>query len=861
MSMIDAENIRKASTGRWPEIFVTLGADSPAWNGKPGHPCPSCGGTDRFHFTNKGGSGSYVCRGCGGGNDGFSLVAKILKLDPKKDFPKAVKIVAEFLGIETSPPDSFNQKTPMNKSNQESKTNDWTPVLPIPADIPHPNPSLKQYGFATKLWVYTNADGERLFYVCRFEVQGQKSKKILPLTYCQKPDGMRQWRFLAISEPRPIFQLDKVLSEPDLQLLVVEGEKTASAAQVLFTDFVVTTSSNGSSSAGKTDWTPLARRSVVIWPDNDHQGQKYAADVAKLAIQSGALSVTIVEIPSIFPIGWDLADAIPDGITHSDLRNYLESASPYIQRSRSNTDVNYHDTQNTIRWVGGNLHLILGQAQSALIASSNGDAIYQRGGDLVRVIRLSRPESKTGIKRVEGAISILPIDVVWLQLRLTAAVPWEKWNVRSNTWVRINAPIEVARAILANAGNWPFPILSGIISSPTIRSDGSILDQPGYDEQSGLLFDPGSTVFPPVPRNPTVNDALHSLGVFLEILRDFPFKNDEYRSVAVAAILTALVRLSLRTAPMTIFTAPKMASGKSLLADIVSMIATGYPATVMTHATNPDDERKRILAILTEGDSVVCIDNVERPVGSEALCSVLTQTTYKDRVLGATQMLSVSTAVTWLVTGNNVSVRGDMSTRAIVCHIDPSVERPEERRFDVNLYQHIPNIRPSLVVAGLTILRAYIVAGKPSQDVEQYGRFEQWSDLVRSALVWLGQPDPVATRQSVEDSDPVREQLLTLYVAWYDLFQSREITVAQLVDKAKPKSDWYALNDDDGSVALYNALRNATNEQGRDINPRKLGWWLSKYTGRIEGGYVLQRSKTLTSEMTVSWSIKKIMSI
>ena len=76
---------------------------------------------------------------------------------------------------------------------------------------------------------------------------------------------------------------------------------------------------------------------------------------------------------------------------------------------------------------------------------------------------------------------------------------------------------------------------------------------------------------------------------------------------------------------MHLFNAPVMASGKSLLADVVAMMATGHPATVMSYTPDGDEMRKRILSVLLQGDLVVNLDNVEEPLSSQTLCTVLTQ--------------------------------------------------------------------------------------------------------------------------------------------------------------------------------------------------------------------------------------------
>ena len=140
------------------------------------------------------------------------------------------------------------------------------------------------------------------------------------------------------------------------------------------------------------------------------------------------------------------------------------------------------------------------------------------------------------------------------------------------------------------------------------------------------------------------------------------------------------------------------------------------------------------------------------------LCSVLTQEVYKDRILGRSQTSGEvpTTGTTWFGTGNNLTILGDLKRRVVPCFLDAKEERPEERKFERNLYVYVPANRGRLVRAALTILRAYVVAGRPDQKLSSFGNFEEWSGLVRSALVWLGEADPLgggsASRRRIQRS-------------------------------------------------------------------------------------------------------------
>ena len=268
------------------------------------------------------------------------------------------------------------------------------------------------------------------------------------------------------------------------------------------------------------------------------------------------------------------------------------------------------------------------------------------------------------------------MDADYLRLELTRLVHLQKYDKRSEAWLDVDAPEALAQSVLA-AVPWPaLPKLVGIVEAPTLRPDGTLLDQAGYDDATGLLFDPGRVIFPPIAARPSREDADAALATLLDVLAGFPFADDASRSVAVSAQITGLVRRSLRSAPLFAYSAPKMASGKTLLATVDSYLVTGRTPAMLSQSDDAESERKRFLALLLEGAPVIVIDNIERTLASSALCSILTEPMFADRVLGASRTASVPTNATFLCTGNNLVIAGDLSTRALVCALDPKCERP-----------------------------------------------------------------------------------------------------------------------------------------------------------------------------------------
>lgn len=219
-------------------------------------------------------------------------------------------------------PDPF---TPLTSSQGQSIGSDaraasdiWEPQVPAPCE-PHELGAMPRWkgSPASACWIYRDADCRPLFVTGRFELPG--GKETVPYTFGRRVwtdrKGIRRdvrgWHFKRPNPPLPVYGLDRLAISPNAPVLVCEGEKAADAAASLFPNMAVVTSQGGSRAAAKSDWGPLARRDVTIWPDNDAPGQAYAEDVARLLLECGVADVRVVAIPAGWPKAWDLADPAP----------------------------------------------------------------------------------------------------------------------------------------------------------------------------------------------------------------------------------------------------------------------------------------------------------------------------------------------------------------------------------------------------------------------------------------------------------------------------------------------------------------------------------------------------------------------
>jgi hypothetical protein len=479
----------------------------------------------------------------------------------------------------------------------------------------------------------------------------------------------------------------------------------------------------------------------------------------------------------------------------------------------------------TIKIVAGELPRVVNEAEAALLAL--GREIYQRGGMIVRPALIP---VKTFHDQDTEAWRLPEVSRAYLGETLSRAAQWVKYDARRRGWVGADVPEKVVEAYQSRIGEWRLPVLAGVTGTPRLRKNGTVHDTPGYDPISGLLYKP-ECEFDQIPASPTREDALAAMRLFDELLAGFPFVTPADRAAMLSAILTALDRHNMPAAPMHGFSATAAGTGKSKLADIVSILATGRPCAVTAQPHSEDELEKRLGSELLAGASIITIDNCEHALQSAFLCQVLTQETARVRVLGFSKTIEAATAVSVLATGNNLQVIGDLTRRVLLCSLDAKVEHPERRHFDWDAKVVAKARRGKLVAAALTMLRAWHCSGEKAR-CEPLGGFEEWSARVRAPLLWLGCADPCETTQRLKVQDPHVLQLAAVMAAWEsDIGAGTQVRVMEIINKALLAPD------------LQNALMAVAEAKGRPvISPDRLGRWLRKVEGRIVGGKALRQT-------------------
>lgn len=393
-------------------------------------------------------------------------------------------------------------------------------------------------------------------------------------------------------------------------------------------------------------------------------------------------------------------------------------------------------------------------------------------------------------------------------------------------------------------GAWPgIRELVAVSDTPFLRPDGSVCQAEGYDDATRVLYRPSAT-FPEVPAHATIEDARHALEEIHDVVCDFRFEAPEHLATWVASMLTVLARQAIfGPTPIFLVDANVRAAGKGLLLHVSGQILLGHDMPVSSYSNDNEEMRKKITSIAVAGDQIVLLDNIDTKFGNGAIDRAATGTRWKDRLLGTNDQADLPLTTVWFATGNNVSVAADTARRVLPIRLDVLEERPEERTgFKYpDLTAYVRQNRPRLLVALLTMLRAYACAGFPQRVVRPYGSYEGWSNLVRQCVMWLGMADPCQGRDRlVLFSDTTAESLARLIDAWgeYDSI-GNGIVFTSLVNDLYP-ADRSQQPMDAPAVAMRAALEQLVGTPpGKSPTARQVGNKVSHFRRRVSGGRFL----------------------
>lgn len=454
----------------------------------------------------------------------------------------------------------------------------------------------------------------------------------------------------------------------------------------------------------------------------------------------------------------------------------------------------------------------------------NPESLFMRGGKIVRIN--TDEKDRPYIDVVTEATLKLILD----HIANFAKIVQTKDNVEKQA---ARPPQDVVRSIYEYR-RWKLSYLEGITEVPVLRHDGSVLTQPGYDSTSHLYYNPKPNLnLQPTADHPTENEVKESIELVLECLCDFPFDSDASKANAIAAIFTPILRPMIQgPVPMFLFDKPKAGTGASLLTEIISVIATGREAAMMSAKKGEDEWKKSITSTLLRGEPVVTIDNIEGRFYAPSLAIVLTASQWQDRILGRNENVVLPIRTTFIGSGNNIQLGGDLPRRCVWIRMNAKMARPwlrDTRKFKhPNLLEWVQTKRSSIIAAMLTIARAWVVAGRPGiATAPSLGSYESWCGILDGILNYMGVKGFLTNLgEMYQKADTEGSQWECFIGSIYDHWGDKVFTASELVQAMEVDTSFeLALPDsiaDRNNSDLNRVLGNALARHEQDIGTNGL---------------------------------------
>jgi len=409
------------------------------------------------------------------------------------------------------------------------------------------------------------------------------------------------------------------------------------------------------------------------------------------------------------------------------------------------------------------------------------DGLYQKGGQLVLIQPQNRGRDTATPVSESGLTCLVSKYVNYFMPKVT------KQGIEDK---RLTPP-KIVMSALHQAGYWPkVPYLRAITSHPIVNHDGSIRSQTGYDPETQVF----STHMGDLEVKPmTQNEATHARSTLLELVDQFPFVGAS-ADVWLGSMLTPLVRPWCGPSPMFIITSSTPSAGKGRLVDILSIISCGGEG-IEGGALPPNDEewQKRLISWALACPEIIYFDNVfsGSRIGSSVLDMALTRDRFSGRILGQSKIIEIELLATWIAAGNNLSTHGDTSRRALICRIEPNMERPECREFRIpNILQYTKKHRAHYLSCACGILAGWLATQRPSPS-PPLGSFERWSHVVRGAILWAGGADIASALASqVSDGDDTATIHRSLLAEWHATL-TEPVSTAKLLQLCENATDLY----------------------------------------------------------------------
>ena len=525
---------------------------------------------------------------------------------------------------------------------------------------------------------------------------------------------------------------------------------------------------------------------------------------------------------------------LPPGLTEDQANKIAaKKALEWLQNFAKSNNIALPPIQRTAKTSDGRLEIILSNEEykhvGVAVKELGKREVYERGGILVNVA--TRLEQKDEEDDSVGVPRARAMSMPAVRNELSAVVSCltvKKSKEGETELVPTHIPKWLEQGVFFSSDFTGIRPLEAVSVAPYIRKDGSVVSKAGYDEATKRLYMPNCD-FLDVPASPTQDDAIKAKEELLQVVEEFPFKSEMHRAGYLAALLTPFARAALGTAVAPCFSidASRNDLGKTKLATAIRLLVEGVSNTAK-YPEKEDERAKRWLAYAMEAAQFILLDNVTKgvAVGGATLEAWLTNGKVEDRILGTSQSFSGNMPAMLVVTGNNLQHTQDMNRRTIHIRLEANYENPADVKhkfvFDKDFV--LAN-RARLVRAILTILRAFMLAGKPVAC--SMNSFEKWAALVGGAVMWVGLPDPtLTTRELIASGDNESSELGQLMVRWEEA-QGSKAKGLRTIDAINIANDEGGKNLKDALVSFYSRAFDS---------PARLGTLLSSSVGQVIDG-------------------------
>ncbi len=478
--------------------------------------------------------------------------------------------------------------------------------------------------------------------------------------------------------------------------------------------------------------------------------------------------------------------------------------------------------------------------------STNGDQVFNVAGGLAKVTESQPKTIRQVIKKDQLGEDYPPLPVIYYYQYHSLGARIEKDVVFFNQKKKeISCPVNILKIINEDVGSY-FPPLSGIIEHPFIDTNFNIVQQNGYNKQTGLF-----SVLHRKLKIKLINAKKAYKFLAFEMFDEFPFQSELDRAVAVAALLTCVQRPMIAGDsgfPGFGIVSPVQSSGKTTLAQLISYSVYNRAVAATNFSTDDDELSKHLLAILKEGHSCVLFDNLPQgtEVKSNVLAKIMSSDTFSGRLLGDTKTIEVPASVVWLFTGNGIYFVGDFATRIYPININVNMENPESRIFKRdNIGEWAIENRKKILSAVLSI----VLEAKKKNKLKEGGRFKTWDYFVRKPIFSVSGIDINNAIISNKKNDSFQAAKIRLFFELKKVFGlGKEFTTRDLLIVA-----FKTFEDGIVTSSLGEILLELLDNKAR--NPRTVGRFLATLKNVILGGLVL-KTNFFASTM-IKWRVEK----